>query len=214
MIKGKEIYPKTKRIPVMGYNIQLTEKLDGSNMAIFKKDNELYIAQRKNIINLSEYKEDNVKQILYKGLYEWLNTNGEYLKEHILNNSCICGEWLGMGNLKYDVGDFPYRWYMFAKANVDDEFNLYNLNYNHDLFIYPFDNQVFPNFLGVVPIVTDIRNVPTKEQLDNIYNKYCEKVGNRKVEGFVINNNNSICKYVRMKNGKLVEYSDTDHKGE
>lgn len=210
----KEIYPKTKRIPVMGYTIQLTEKLDGSNMAIFKKNDELYIAQRKNIISLSELKCDDVKRVLYSGLYEWLNTNGEYLKEHLLNNSCICGEWLGMGCLKYDTKDFPHRWYMFAKANVDDEFNLYNLNYNHDLFIYPFDNQEFPNFLGIVPIVTDIRKIPTKEELDDIYLKYCEKVGDRKVEGFVINNNNVVCKYVRMKNGKLVEYSDTDHKGE
>lgn len=209
----KEIYPKTKRIPVMGYSIQLTEKLDGSNMAIFKKDDELYIAQRKTIISLSEYKNDEVKKILYKGLYNWLEEHGEYLKEHLLNNSCICGEWLGMGCLKYDVGDFPHRWYMFAKANIDEDYNLYNLNYNHDLFKYPFDNQEFPNFLGIVPIVADIRNVPNKEQLDNIYSKYCEKVGNRNVEGFVINNNNSICKYVRMKNGKLVEYSDTDHKG-
>jgi len=210
MIK-KEIYPKTKRISVEGFTIQLTEKLDGSNLTIFKKNDILYIAQRNNIFSLDEIEE--AKQVLYKGLYEWLKTNGEYLKEHLLNNACICGEWLGMGNLKYDVGDFPYRWYMFAKANVDDDFNLYNLIYNHKLFIYPFDNQEFPNFLGEVPIISDIKVIPDKKMLDSIYTKYCEKVGNRNVEGIVVNCNNSISKYVRMKNGKLVEYSDSDHKG-
>ena len=35
----------------------------------------------------------------------------------------------------------------FAKANVDDDFNLYNLNYNHDDFIYPFESQEIPKFI-------------------------------------------------------------------
>lgn len=210
MIK-KEIYPKTKRISIDGFKIQLTEKLDGSNLAIFKKEDKLYIAQRKNIFTLDELEE--AKPILYKGMYEWLKTNGEYLQEHLMNNSCVCGEWLGMGTLKYTIDEFDKRLYMFAKANVDDEFNLYNLMYDHELFKYPFDNQVLPNFIGEVPIIADIKVAPDKNMLDSIYSKYCEKVGGRNVEGIVINCNNLISKYVRMKSGKLVEYSDTDHKG-
>ena len=49
MIK-KEIYPKTKRVSCVGDKVYITEKIDGSNMVIFKKDDLLYIAQRKNII--------------------------------------------------------------------------------------------------------------------------------------------------------------------
>lgn len=210
MIK-KEIYPKTKRIAIDGFKIQLTEKLDGSNLAIFKKDEKLYIAQRKNIFTLEELEE--AKSIIYKGLYEWLKNNGEYLKEHLMNNSCLCGEWLGMGQIKYTIDEFDKRFYMFAKANVDDDFNLYNIMYEHNLFIYPFDNQEMPKFIGEVPIIADIKVAPDKKMLDSIYSKYCEKVGNRNVEGIVINCNNLITKYVRMKSGKLIEYSDNDHKG-
>ena len=120
MIK-KEIYPKTKRVSCKGDKVYLTEKLDGSNLVFFKKNDELYIAQRKTIFKISELKE--VKDILYKGLYQWLIENKDYLEEQLINNSAICGEWLGMGKLKYDIGEFDKRWYMFAKANIDDEFN-------------------------------------------------------------------------------------------
>ena len=37
MIK-KEIYPKTKRVSCTGEKVQITEKLDGSNLCIFKKN--------------------------------------------------------------------------------------------------------------------------------------------------------------------------------
>ena len=204
MIK-KEIYPKTQRVPVLGDKIYVTEKLDGSNLCIFKKDEEVYIAQRKNIFKLEEL--DTVKDILYKGLYEWLKNNGEYLQEHLQNNSVICGEWLGMGALKYTVDEFDKRLYMFAKANISEDFELYNLIYDHTLFIYPFDNQVIPNFIGIVPEVIELNVLPNKSYLDSIYEKYCEKVG-RNVEGFVVNYKNNISKYVRMKNGKLQEHFD------
>ena len=52
MIK-KEIYPKTKRASCMGDKVELTEKLDGSNLVIFKKNDELYIAQRNNIFKIN-----------------------------------------------------------------------------------------------------------------------------------------------------------------
>lgn len=204
MIK-KEIYPKTKRVSCKGDKVYITEKLDGSNLVIFKKDDELYIAQRKNIFKINELEE--VKGILYKGLYQWLVDNKDVLINELHDNSAICGEWLGMGCLKYTIDEFDKRWYMFAKANIDDEFNLYNLNYDHSLFIYPFISQEIPNFIGIVPEVVELKVLPDKEHLDSIYEKYCNKV-NRNVEGFVVNYKNIITKYVRMKNGKLQEHFD------
>nr|DAI31645.1 MAG TPA: Naegleria gruberi RNA ligase repair, adenylyltransferase, LIGASE [Caudoviricetes sp.] len=204
MIK-KEIYPKTKRVSCSGDRVYLTEKLDGSNLVFFKKDDELYIAQRKNIFKITEL--EDVKDVLYKGLYQWLNDNKDVLIEEIHNDSAICGEWLGMGKIKYTIDEFDKKWYMFAKANIDDEFNLYNLNYEHSLFVYPFVSQEIPKFIGVVPEVVELNVLPTKEHLDSIYEKYCAKV-NRNVEGFVINYKNIITKYVRMKNGKLQEHFD------
>ena len=204
MIK-KEIYPKTKRVSCSGDKVYITEKLDGSNLVFFKKNDELYFAQRKTIININELEE--VKDKLYKGLYQWLLDNKDCLQEQLINDSAICGEWLGMGKLKYDVGEFDKRWYMFAKANIDDEFNLYNLIYDHELFKYPFANQETPNFIGIVPEVIELRVLPTKEYLDSIYETYTNGV-KRDVEGFVVNYKNIISKYVRMKNGKLEEHFD------
>jgi len=204
MIK-KEIYPKTKRVSCSGDKVYLTEKLDGSNMVFFKLNGKLYIAQRKNIFNLSELEE--IKGILYQGLYEWLKRYGHVLEKNLHDGSAICGEWIGMGQIKYNADEFDKKWYMFAKANIDDEFNLYNLIYDHSIFIYPFVNQEISNFIGIVPEVIELSGLPTKENLDSIYEEYCVKV-NRNVEGFVINYKNIITKYVRMKNGKLQEHFD------
>ena len=200
----KEIYPKTKRVSCLGDKVYITEKLDGSNLCIFKKDEELYVAQRKNIINFNEIEEQKDK--LYKGLYQWLLDNKDIFND-LHNNSVLCGEWLGMGCLKYTIDEFDKRFYMFAKANIDEEFNLYNLNYDHNLFIYPFQKQEIPLCIGIVPEVAELNVIPTKEHLDSIYEKYTNKV-NRNVEGFVVNYKNIITKYVRMKNGKLQEHFD------
>ena len=201
----KEIYPKTKRVSVLGDKIHITEKLDGSNLVIFKKNDLLYIAQRKNIFNINELEE--VKGILYKGLYQWLIDNKEILINELNEGSTVCGEWLGMGKLKYNVDEFDKKFYMFAKANIDDEFNLYNLVYEHDKFIYPFVSQEIPNFIGIVPEVDELSILLDKQHLDILYNSYTNKV-NRDVEGFVVNYKNIITKYVRMKNGKLQEHFD------
>ena len=205
----KELYPKTPRVKELGDKIYLTEKLDGSNLVFFKKNKELYIGQRSTIIAFSELEES--KGLFYKGLYQWLKDNGQELKDSLVENAAICGEWLGMGNIKYTVDVFDKRFYMFAKANIDDDYNLYNFKYDHNLFIYPFVNQEVPKFLGIVPEVVELTVLPNKDYLDSIYEKYLTKV-NRPVEGFVINYQNIICKYVRMKNGKIVEYSESDHK--
>lgn len=203
MIK-KCIYPKTKRVKCSGDLVEITEKLDGSNLCIFKKDDCLFIAQRNTILSFDEL--EGKKQSLYKGLYQWLIDNFEMLNT-IRNDSVVCGEWIGMGKLKYSVDEFDKRFYMFAKANIDSEFNLYNIYYTHDLFIYPFENSEIPKCIGVVPIVRKLEFVPTKAQLDELYSRYCEKVG-RDVEGFVVNYHDDIEKYVRMKNGMLQEHFD------
>lgn len=209
MIRGVEIYPKTPRIPIGGDKIYLTEKLDGSNLVFFKKEGQLYIAQRKNIFTLSELEE--VKDIVYKGLYQWLKDYGSILQENLHEGSAICGEWLGMGTLKYTVDEFDKRWYMFAKGNIGEDYKLTNMKYNHSLFVYPFIDQNIPAFIGIVPEVAELNVLPNKDYLDKIYDKYLDKV-KRPVEGFVINYNDNISKYVRMKSGKLVDYSDNDHK--
>ena len=203
MIK-KEIYPKTKRLSCQGDKVYVTEKLDGSNLVFFKKNDTLYFAQRNTIYSFDEIEENKDK--LYKGLYQWLSDNKQVFDD-LHNNSAICGEWLGMGCLKYSVDEFDKRYYMFAKANIDDDFNLYNLIYTHDLFIYPFQSQVIPKCIGIVPEVIELNVLPTKEHLDSIYDKYTNKV-KRNVEGFIINYKNIITKYVRMKNGKLTEHFD------
>lgn len=205
MIK-KEIYPKTKRLCCNGEKIYITEKLDGSNLVIYKKDDELYLAQRNNIFSFGELEEHKDK--LYKGLFQWITDNREAFND-LNNNSAICGEWLGMGQIKYSVDEFYKRYYMFAKANIDDDFKLYNIVYNHDNFIYPFQSQVIPSCIGIVPKVAELSVLPNKNYMDSMYEKYCNKV-QRKVEGFVINYRDTISKYVRMKNGKLKEHFDRE----
>ncbi len=93
MIK-KSLYPKTKRVSCTGDTVYLTEKLDGSNLVFFKKDNKLYISQRNNIICIDEL--ETSKDVLYKGLYQWLLDNKDVLVNELHDNSAICGEWLGM----------------------------------------------------------------------------------------------------------------------
>ena len=202
----KSIYPKTTRVKVEQKDMcQLTEKLDGSNLCIFKKDDVLYIAQRNNIFSVDELEEN--KDIVYKGLYQWINEHKNYLLENLHNNAVLCGEWLGMGRLNYPTGTFDKRFYMFAKANITEEFDLKNIYYYHNLFIYPFINQQIPDFIGVVPIIQESKIIPNKNELDVIYDDYCNKV-NRVVEGIVVNYQNNVSKYVRMKNGILTEHFD------
>lgn len=109
MIK-KIIYPKTERVKISSENnCEITEKLDGSNLCIFKLENKIYIAQRNNIYEVDEINKDEVKNILYKGLYVWLLEHKEFFKTELQESSCLCGEWIGMGKLKYSIDEFEQR---------------------------------------------------------------------------------------------------------
>ena len=200
MIK-KTLYPKTKRVQYKN-RVVITEKLDGSNIGFFKINGELVIAQRNNIFLMSELEENN--QMLYKGLRGWLDENGEDLKNRLIEGSGFFGEWIGMGKIKYP--DLDKKVYMFAKANYDKG-EIKNLYYEHELFIYPFENQEFPGYIGIVPVVQERDNLPDIETLNYLYNIYCSKT-QRNVEGFIVAQNNNVNKYVRMKNGKLEEHHE------
>ena len=195
MIK-KTLYPKTKRVQFKD-RVVITEKLDGSNIGFFKENGNLIIAQRNNIFLIQEL-EDN-KQILYRGLKDWLDEHGEDLENKLIEGSGFFGEWIGMGKINYP--DLDKKVYMFAKANYSNG-EIKNLYYEHELFKYPFVNQEFPEYIGIVPVVEEINNLPTIETLDYKYETYKTKV-NRNVEGFVIARDNNVNKYVRMKNGQL-----------
>ena len=201
MIK-KTIYPKTQR--ATGLNkIIITEKIDGSNLTFFKYKDELYFAQRNFIFKLSELEE--MKQKLYKGLYGWLVEHGKELEEQLNNNSAICGEWVGMGRIKYGHAFDDIKFLMFAKANVNDKLDLFNINYYQEFFVYPFVDKNIPNYIGKVPIAFTVTKQPEIQELNERYDFYTNLV-NRKVEGFIVNSGNSVSKYVRLKDGKLTEH--------
>lgn len=201
MIK-KEIYPKTKRLGVKGI-VSITEKIDGSNLCIFKKDGRLYIAQRSTIYEFGELESG----MMYKGLYGWLELYKDWLLNNLNEGSVLCGEWIGMGKLKYN---FEQKFLMFAKANITEEFTFKNINYTREYFIHTFVDKQIPHFIGVVPLVYQGGNTDYlfKTSLDRLYEDYTKEV-NRDVEGFVVNFENNIVKYVRMKNGKLSEHHAT-----
>lgn len=198
MIK-KTLYPKTKRVKLKN-RVVITEKLDGSNIGFFKVNGELVIAQRNNIFLLNELEVN--KQMLYKGLLGWIEEYGQDLKERLIEGSGFFGEWIGMGKIKYP--ELDKKVYMFAKANYDKG-EIKNLYYEHELFKYPFENQEFPEYVGIVPIVMERYTYPYIKTLNQEYEIYKNRV-NRNVEGFIIAQNNNVNKYVRMKNGKLQEH--------
>ena len=199
------IYPKTTRFGKEERKVFLTEKIDGSNLTFFKFENELYIAQRNNIYKFKDFKEnkDEFKGIIYKGLRPFLEEYGDSLQEKLYDGSAICGEWLGQGKIKYN-NRFNTRFLLFAKARIiktENTFLLQNIVYNPDLIHWAV-GETLPDYLDTVPLIKELDHYPNLEELDKIYLEYSEKQDS-KVEGFVINNNNKIEKYVRFKNGVL-----------
>lgn len=200
----KSLYPKTKRVGAHEINILVTEKLDGSNLGLFRINNELVVAQR-NWIHFWRPKETTLdKTNAYKGLIEWLDEHGEHLLNNLHEGSGVFGEWIGMGKIDYK-DRLDKRFYIFAKANIDGNYEVRNLLYSPSLFIYPFIDQKVPDYMGVVTIVDEFPYSPTKEDLDYLYDVYTKDVGEG-VEGFIVINNNEISKYVRMKHGTLIDH--------
>lgn len=200
------LYPKTKRVGKEKEVIEITEKLDGSNIGFFRLDDELIVAKRNEVYTLSEIINYDNSKNLYKSLYEWLKLHGEELKQSLNKGSGFFGEWLGQGKIKYDESNFDKKVYMFAKANIDTDLNVKNIYYNHSLLKYPFIDQQIPDFVGIVPLVKTLDFYPNIEALNTLYESYMRAKKFRNVEGFVINDKNSIQKYVRFKNGKLTDH--------
>ena len=193
----KTMYPKTSRIGNKMGDILITEKLDGSNLSMFKLNGELYIGQRNYIFKLDEI--DEQKEMLYQGLHDWLKENGEFLKKELHEKAVIIGEWIGMGRIAYSWGN---KFFMFAKANVNEDFTLHKINYVHEYFIYSFINREIPPFISIVPLVKELNVYPTIAELDSLYEKYRTEE-NRSIEGFIVVESHGIKKYVRMKRGVL-----------
>lgn len=196
----KTIYPKTKRVPLAGYNAVVTEKLDGSNLTIFKLDDKLYVAQRDNIFSDEEF-----DKITYKGLKDWLYENKERLLDNIVDGAAICGEWLAMGNIKYAIEN---TFHMFAKARVGSDFTLSKFCYDTTLFDYAFVEKNRLYCIDIVPLIARIETLPSVETLDALYAKYTSGICNRCVEGFVISMGENLWKYVRAKGNKITPHKD------
>lgn len=207
---SKEIYPKTTRVKTKDF-VTITEKLDGANLGLFNKNGELIIATRSVIFSFSELDNKEVKDNIktYKGLYQWIKDHGNELISNLYPESGIFGEWMGCGKLAYssESGLRGHHFYMFAKARITEDFHAERIMYDHDLFRFPFLDEKIPKYIDVVPVVLKANQVPSLEELNELYDKYTEKVG-RNVEGFVINYYDNIRKYVRMKNNKLEDHHE------
>jgi len=186
----KTLYPKTQRIS--DSKIIITEKLDGSNLWIFKLNGEVIIAQRNNVFKLSEL---NSKQC-YKWLYQRIHENTLCLFEW----SWVFWERIWMWNIKYD---FDKRFYIFARARISEDYEVSHIQYEY--LQYTFNDQIIPDCIWLVPVVEEVNYNPTIVDLDILYDEYKEKVW-RDVEWFIINNQWSIRKYVRYKDWKLTEH--------
>lgn len=192
----KTLYPKTIRIN--SQKIVITEKLDWSNLWIFNLGWELIIAQRNHIFKLSELTKENS----YKGLKNWIEENIESLDFH--EWSGVFWEWIWMWKIWYWETNINKRFYMFCKANIDENFEIRNINYDLELLKYPFSNSEIPDCVGVVPVI-ELYEEASIENLDELYSLYTSKI-KRPCEWFIINNWNTIKKYVRHKNWKLTEH--------
>lgn len=212
----QSLYPKTSRASDNNRDFLITEKLDGSNLAIFKLEDKIYVAQRNFIFR---WEDVTPSDTIYKGLVGWMEEHHDHLLANMHNKSAIVGEWIGMGKIPY-AGALEHRFYMFAKANVeleevnDDDGKLFEhklvmktILYNRDLFIYPFVDQTIPDYIGLVPVVSVRKTIPTIKDLDSLYDELVE-ARPYTPEGFIVNlpDNRTVLKYVRHKNGKLVDH--------
>lgn len=208
-----KLYPSTPRMKNGGTPFVVTEKLDGQNISIYKLDGKLFVGLRKNVYTLDEMLDAENKTT--SEFRDWFVEHGLDLQEKLYEGSCIHGEWLkrGVHIRDYKKTGFDNDIYLFAKSRISNEGkSIEKLNYHLDELKYPFDESKIPDYIGVVPKVADIWEVPTKEVLDELYERYTSGL-DRRVEGFVVSRNNSIEKYLRYEGGKPVEYDENAHKG-
>ena len=196
----KALYPKTKRYN--NNNIFITEKLDGSNLWLFKLWWELIIAQRNNVYRVSELNKNNS----YKWLLWWIDDNKDDLD--FCEWSWVFWEWIWIWKINY-LDRIDKKFYIFAKANINEEYNISWLNYDRKLFQYPFSSWVIPKSVWIVPLVWNelcTHNTTNMNYLDELYDVYTNNIES-KVEWFIIINNNDITKYIRYK-----DWIFTNHK--
>lgn len=206
----KTLYPKTQRFNDNLPYWQITEKLDGSNLTLFKYGGELWVGTRNYVFCWNDVESKN--DVGYDGLYGWLEQHADDIKNLLEENEAICGEWIGMGRIKYK-DTLKHRFYMFGYGEVfidveQNVFKLIKLNRNAwDLKVWVNDANV-DNYMDAVPCVTYISQAMQCD-LDVLYASYRDKV-QRDVEGFVITNlyTGQPFKYVRLKNGKLTQHEE------
>lgn len=208
----RKLYKETKWLEPNTYEWLLTEKLDGSNLCFFNMDGYIYVALRNYIMRLDEITnnpEESVTNKLYKGLASWLDEYGIQLEIQLYTDSAICGEWLGMGQIKYPYSFQPFN--MFARARVVsdtgklEDVYLEEFVYDPEDFGNAFWSSLPPNWIDLIPVIDRLDHAPTIKELNSIYAKYAAAV-DRPVEGIVVTQKevpNRRCKYVRMKGGKL-----------
>lgn len=202
----RTIYPKTARLSIYSSQVEITEKLNGENLGMFKSDGKLIIAQRNTLYCWDSIK-DNGAQGIYKGLFGWLTDNAEEITNSLYEGSGIIGEF----NLKKMGYTFKNKFHIYAKARIEGDglanYELTNIIYSHALIPWVFEDRIIPDCISIVPLVKVQLENPTKEDLDVLYEDYTEEVG-RKVEGFIVNYNENVLKYIRYKNFKLTEHTE------
>lgn len=184
----KQMYPKTLRAGSEKYFV--TEKLDGSNIGFAKVDGKLLIFTRRQILTTDEHME-------YPGLRGFLDTYENELLDFLSEKSVIFGEWLGQGRIKYDIdkSDLKNRFYMFAFANLHDDF-LTGDKYRNFKYVHEYYGDEQPEWLNYVPFLGDAENLTDAKKL---YNPISKLDGKSVSEGVVIVNGNTPLKMVMHK---------------
>lgn len=210
----KTLYPKTQRFNDSVSYWQITEKLDGSNLTLFKYCGELWVGTRNYVFCYEDVESKN--DIGYDGLYGWLKEHADDIKNFLEEEDAICGEWIGMGQIKYRDA-LKHKFYVFGRGKivVDREKDLYKIvaiNRNVPYLEDWLSNTDVCEYMGVVPCVSKFESVSNKDcasVLDNLYNNYTFKVGHA-VEGFVLTNlyTGQPFKYVRLKRNKLEPHQE------
>lgn len=210
----KTLYPKTQRFNDNLSYWQITEKLDGSNLTLFKYSGELWVGTRNYVFCYEDVESKN--DVGYDGLYGWLEEHAGDIKDFLEEEEAICGEWIGMGKIKYRDA-LKHKFYVFGRGKIvvdleKDLFKIVAINRNVSYLEEWLSNTDVYEYMSAVPCVSKFESVAKDDctsVLDNLYKKYTFKVG-RAVEGFVLTNlyTGQPFKYVRLKRNKLESHQE------